>query len=193
MRVFLILMVLLSAAASAERPPDHFVKACSLTGTPTSVVVDVYDDSNPGVLLATIPNGDVSAAGPAGCYVANLATTGAAINYPGAGSSAHISYTLVWRDDAANQTLASEDAFGLAAVSSVSGFCEEPEFHYAIAPDIARGITQQVINAGGVDYATIRVSCVRDFVTPEFTYYEIYSYDTTGRLSKRTPSTSPPS
>lgn len=185
-------LLLAVSALASNRAPDYFIKACGMTGTPSSVVVDVYDDANPGVLLATIPNVDVSPAGPTGCYLANLATTSATIGFPSAGSGDQKNYTLHWRDDAASSVLATETAFGLAAVGGVSGFCEEPTFVYPIAPNLARGITQQVINGGGVDYAIIRVSCSRDFATPDFTYYEIYSYDTTARVSKRTPSITAP-
>lgn len=179
--------------ALAERPTAHFAQACGLAGSPASVVVDVYDAAAPGSILATIPNGEVARIGTTTCYQVNLATTAAAIAYPASSSPLQKSYVLSFRDNAGGAVWTSETVIGLPGALAISGRCEKATPVYAASPISGRGLTQAVINAGKPSYMRIDVSCTLDFGAPDATYYEVYSYDASGRLLARTPSSSAPS
>ena len=183
----------LSPAARAERPLSHYVQACGLAGTPASVVVDVYDAASPGSLLATISNGEVVRIGTTTCYQTNLSTTSAAISFPSASSPVQKSYVLHFRDDASGSAWTAETVLGIPGGLAISGRCEKASPVYAGSPIPGRGLTQAVINAGKPSYMRIDVSCTLDFGAPDATYYEVYSYDASGRLLARTPSSSAPS
>lgn len=179
--------------ALAERPTAHFVQACGLAGSPASVVVDVYDAAAPGSILATIPNGEVTRIGTTTCYQVNLATTAAAISYPASSSPVQKSYVLSFRDDAGGSVWTSETVLGLPGGLAISGRCEKATPVYAASPIPGRGMTQAVINAGKPSHMRIDVSCALNFGAPDATYYEVYSYDASGRLLARTPAASAPS
>ena len=180
-------------AASADRPKQWFAKACGLSGTPTSVTVAVYADTAPGSLLATILNADVTRYGTTDCYTVDLAATVAAISFPAIGAAADKSYTLFWTDDAGGDTVSSETILGYPGASRMDGSCEHEEVVYPTAVIPSRGITARVINGGKPSYSIIEVSCVKDFVTPDFTYYEVFYYDSVGRTLRREPSATIPS
>lgn len=195
MRRLLFVLALLAAAATAraERVANHYVKACGLTGTPSSVVADVYVDSAPGSILATIPNGDVDRIGTTDCYQADLATTGAAIGYPNDGDPTEKSYTVRFRDDATNVVSLTEVVAGIVGPDAKSGRCERATPIYAASPIPERGITQQVIAQGKPSYMKIDVDCSGAFSAPPVTYYEVFRYDGSARVESRTPSATVPS
>lgn len=191
--ILLLALTLLAAPTRAERPASEVAKACGLTGTEASVVVDVYDDASPGALLDTIPNGDVSRVGSTDCYQTDLAATGAAIGFPDGGDPLVQGYTLVFRDDAGNSVELTTQVHGLVGADAKSGRCEKATPVYASTSVPERGITAQVIEQGKPSYLKIDVACDLDFDTPSATYYEVMRYDAEGRVESRTPSGSVPS
>lgn len=191
--LFLFVIAFLPPTAGAERGLSHISKACGLTGTDTSVVADVYADASPGLLLATIPNGDVTRIGTTDCYQVDLATTGAAISYPGPEDATEKGYTLIFRDDATNYVEATELVLGVAGADAKSGACEKVTPVYPTVSIPSRGITSQVIAQGKPNYMTVEVDCTLAFSAPPVTYYEVFAYDIQGRVEHRTPSATIPS
>lgn len=192
--LFLALLAVWMAlpVVARARTVDHYVKACGLDGTPSSVVADVYSDASPGSILATIPNGDVDRIGTTDCYQANLSTTGAAINYPDAGEATEAHYTVVFRDDASNVVELSESVFGLAGVESYEACAQETPVYPTLAIPL-RGITAQVIAQGKPSYFKVDIDCTGAFTSPPVTFYWVFHYDIDGRVSKKVPSSTPPS
>lgn len=173
--------------------PKHIIKAQGLLGTPSSVVIDVYDDENPGVLLATIPNANIQRIGATATYVCNLKTITPNISLPEDGSTAEKFYTLIWKDSTGIEIVgdyAARGAFG-AADGSGKDVKETPIYPSTTVP--SRGITQNVIDAGKPSYVKVEVAPDLDFATPASTYYRIFHYDAEGRVSSVIPSLSPPS
>lgn len=173
------------------RPLNCYVQAAGLIGSAGSVVVDVYDAAAPGALVATIPNGSVSRLGTSDTYQVNLAVI-AGIGYPAAGDPREKHYVLNFRDDASSSSWVSKTVLGLAGAHALSGRCERATPVYPDIPIPSRGVTQAVINAGKPSYVKIEVSAALDFETPDLTYYEVYRYDSSGRVLSRTPSTTIP-
>lgn len=187
-----LLSIWLALPVHADRTSDHYAKACGMTGTPSSVVVDVYNDASPGSILATIPNGQVSRFGTTDCYEVNLATTTAAIGYPDDDDPTAKHYTLRFRDDASNVVSLSETVHGLVGVDAYE-MCARETPVYPTVSIPSRGITTQVIAQGKPSYFQIDVDCSGAFTSPPVTFYWIFHYDVAGRVSKRVPSSSPPS
>lgn len=182
-------ILLLDASAWAERPKQHFAEACGLTGTPTSVVVDVYDLAAPGSLLATILNAEVARVATTDCYGVDLATTTATISYPAPSLPTEKHYLLAFRDDAGNEAFAVEQVLGV-----VDDFdaCRRETAGYVTTPDLSRGITSQLIQQGVPSHWKIELDCTRQFTAPPVTYYWIFQYDPSGKVSLRDISPTPP-
>jgi hypothetical protein len=88
----------------------HIAKAARLVGSPTSITIDVYRESDPSHKLATVPNRDIARLGDSDVYQVDL--LGCSVSSPfetveGSGSAAR-SYTLIWRDDAGSQIVTTE-------------------------------------------------------------------------------------
>lgn len=195
MRHLLIVLLLVTAAAqsSAERIGNYRAKACGLTGTPSSVVVDVYHDAAPGSILATIPNAQVTRVGTLSCYFVDLATTTAAISYPTAVDGAGKDYTLVFRDDASNQVEVNAPVRGVVGPNAKDLSCERETPVYATVAIPERGITAQTIEQGKPSYIKVEVDCTRAFTSSPVTYYKVLKYNSLGRVESRTPSLTIPS
>lgn len=199
MRIALISLALLSAwlalPAHAERLEAQYAKACSLTGTAGSVVVDVYDDTDattPTPVLTTIPNGSVKRMGTTDCYRVNLAVA-SGIGYPAKGSPTEKHYTLVFRDDAANAIKVSESVGGIVGPHQTSFICARETPVYPTVTIPSRGITTAVMAAGNPNYVKVDVDCSLAFSGSEYTFYYVLSYDSSGRVAARTPSLTIPS
>lgn len=173
--------------------PKHIVKAGGFTGTPSSVVIDVYDDEAPAVLLATIPNANITRVAATDVYVCNLKTITPNIGLPEDGSLTEKFYTLIWRDDTGVKIIGDYAARGFlwAPDGSSREIRETPIYPSATVP--SRGITQNVIDAGKPSYMKVELAPDLDFATPTLTYYLIFAYDSDGRVASRTPSLTPPS
>ena len=52
----------------------------------------------------------------------------------------------------------------------------------------AQGITQPMVDAGVIQYATFKVSKSMNFQTPDMTFYLLYHYDAVGKPDMRKPS-----
>lgn len=194
-----LLALLLAAAASpagaAERFGSHFAKACGLTGTATSVVADVYDDTSavdPTPILATIANSDIIRMGSTDCYRVDLATTSAPISYPGPGDPTERHYTIVFRDDAANVIKTTESVAGLVGPKHLSLRCMRETPIYATVVDLTRGISSDLVAGGVVSHIRVEHDCSLVFSSPDFTFYYVLAYDAQKRLASRTPSTTEP-
>ena len=190
-----LLSIWLAMPAHAERLESQYAKACGLTGTDSSVVVDVYDDTSattPTPILATIPNGSVKRMGATDCYRINLATVGG-ISYPANGDPTEKHYTLVFRDDAANVVEVSENVGGTIGPHPPSFICARETPVYPTISIPSRGITSTVIANGNPNYVKVDVDCTRLFAGAEWTFYYVLSYDGSGRVSARTPSLTVPS
>ncbi len=201
MRLAIIALALLSAwlalpvDAHAERLAAQYAKACGLTGTAGSVVVDVYDDTSattPTPILATIPNGSMKRMGTTDCYRVNIAAA-SGIAYPAIGDPTEKHYTLVFRDDAANAIKVSESVGGTIGPHPPSYICARETPVYPTIAIPSRGITSTVIAAGNPNYVKVDVDCTRLFTGAEWTYYYVLSYDGSGRVAARTPSLTVPS
>ncbi len=185
----------LPSLALAERTEHHFAKACALTGTASSVVVDVYDDlsaTNPTPILATISNASVKRMGATDCYRVDLSTV-AGIGYPGPGDPTERHYTLVFRDDAGSAIKITESVGGTAGPHPPSFRCARETPVYASVPIPSRGITSTVIANGNPNYVRVDVDCSLAFAGAEYTFYYVLAYDGSGRVASRTPSTTVPS
>lgn len=68
----------------------------------------------------------------------------------------------------------------------------KPIFHYAGTPILPRGITAGVIARGSPSYVEWRISATRNFAAPDEIVYDIYTYDTSGRVEFVDVSGSPP-
>lgn len=190
--LILALLSIFMARPVGARTLDHFVKACGMAGTPSSVVVDVYSDLSPGSVLATIPNSEVTQIGTTSCFQANLATTAAAIGYPDASDPAEKHYTVVFRDDLLTEIYLTETVSGLAG-SEAYQMCARETPIYPTAPVPSRGITIQTIAQGKPSYFKVEIDCSGSFAAPPVVFYWTFDYDVDGRVSKKTPSASPPS
>lgn len=189
-----LLMVLVAGAASGERIGNYRAKACGITGTPSSVVVDVYHDAAPGSVLATIPNGQVTRIGTLNCYMVDLATTTATITYPTAADGAGKDYTLVFRSDAAGQVVeVSAPVRGVVGPNAKDLSCEKETPVYSTVPIPDRGLTAQTIEQGKPSYIKVEVDCTRAFTSSPVIYYKVLEYNSLGRVESRTPSLSVPS
>jgi hypothetical protein len=183
----------LDVHAQDVRDARHWVKACGLSGTANSVVVDVYNDddaTDPTPVLATIPNGDVVRMGTTDCYRVDLAATSTAISYPGAGDPTETHYTLVWRDDASNEVYTTETVHGTVS-HSIDWRCARETVVNATATDSARGITSAMVARGTPSYMKIEIDCSLTFTAPTHTLYRVYSYGANGNVIA-TPSTAAP-
>ena len=89
---------------------SHIAKAARLTGSPTSITVDVYRESDPSRKLATVPSGDIARLGDSDVYQVDLlgCSVSAVFGPSGPGSRAPYAYTLIWRDDAGSQVVTTE-------------------------------------------------------------------------------------
>ena len=173
----------------------HIAKAGGLTGAPSSVNIDVYDEDTPGALLVNIPNADISQVGTTDVYQVDLRNTSvtATLALPKDGEHKERAYTLVWKDDAANAKFATELVNGVASLRSVDRLFRRETAIYPTTTIPSRGITEAVRGAGKASHLVVDLSPdPDDFSTPAFTYYEILVYDGLGRASTRTPSTTPP-
>ena len=87
----------------------HIAKAARLVGSPTSITIDVYRESEPSHKLATVPNRDIARLGDSDVYQVDLlgCSVSAAFAAPEGSGSAR-SYTLIWRDDAGSQIVTTE-------------------------------------------------------------------------------------
>jgi hypothetical protein len=193
-RALLLVLVLLAAplGAAGERIANYRAKACGLTGTPSSVVVDVYVDTAPGSILATIPNAQVTRIGTLSCYMVDLATTTAPISYPTSADGLGKDYTLVFRDDAAHVVEVHAPVRGLVGPNAKDLSCEKETPVYASVPIPVLGITAQTIEQGKPWYIRVEVDCTRAFTSPPVTYYKVLKYNSLGRVESRTPSLTPP-
>ena len=173
----------------------HIAKAGGLTGTPTSVSIAVYDEDTPGSLLATIPNADIQRIGTEDVYQVDVraSSVAASLLLPKDGEHLVKVYTFVWTDDAANKTFTTERISGLDARTALDRRYRKETPVYPSTTDPSRGITSAVIAAGKPSYLKVEESPdPDDFSVPVATYYEIFAYDASGRVSSKTPSTTPP-
>lgn len=192
---FLSIWIALPVVAQAERLEHQYAKACSLTGTSTSVVVDVYDDlsaTTPTPILATVPNANVKRMGTTDCYRIDLAAV-TGIGWPTKGDPTEKHYTLVFRDDAAGAIKTSESVGSTSGPHPISFICAREVPVYATVPVPSRGITSTVIAKGNPSHVKVDVDCTLLFAGAEYTYYYVLSYDTSGRVAARTPSLTAPS
>jgi hypothetical protein len=91
-------------------PSMHIAKAARLTGSPTSITIDVYRESAPSHKLATVPNSDIARLGDSDVYQVDLLHCSVSALFqpePGAPETAR-TYTLIWRDDAKSQVVTTE-------------------------------------------------------------------------------------
>ncbi len=180
--------------ARAERLAHQFAKACTLTGTPGSVVVDVYDDLsgvNPTPILTTIPNGSIKRMGSTDCYRFDLSTVGG-IDWPAPGDPTEEHFTLVWRDDAGTEVMATESVGGVVGPAPTSFLCTRETPIYPTVPVPGAGITSTVIAKGNPRAVKVDVDCDLVFSPPDYTFFYLLEYDSQGRVSKRTPSLTAP-
>lgn len=192
--LILIAIVISATVSHADRPAVWNAKACGLAGTPSSVTIDVYDDTAPGSVLATILNADVSQLGITDCFVADLTATVAAISFPSVSSVADRSYTLMWDDDVLTDPIVtSEVVIGLTGAARIDLSCvsETPIYATVLVP--SRGIDASIIAKNRPSYTRLDYSCSKNFGAPDATFYNVYHYDGFGRVLKREPSDTVPS
>jgi len=187
----LLVAGVLAAGIAQARTFSEVVAACDLSGTPSSVVADVYDALNPTSLLATIPNGEVKRAASTTCYTVDLAATAQAISFPAASNPAEKIYLVIFRDDASNERRAVAAVVGYAGAQDRS--CERETPIYSSTPIPERGLTLALINAGHLSYMKIDVDCARAWSPPARTYYLIPTYNANGTVASWTPSLTIPS
>lgn len=187
------LALALASPALAERTVAQWLTACGLTGTPSSIVADVYNAAAAAALLATVPNGSFTrVSGTSDCYDFNLAAA-SGIAYPAASDATEKHYVVKFRDDQTNEVWSTATVAGVAgSTGDVPDRCEKPTFIYANSPIGARGLTQSLINEGFPSYTRVDVACDGDFATPDTTYYLIRYYDSTGRDYYTLPSSTVP-
>ena len=174
----------------------HIALAGGLTGTPSSVTVDVYGEADPSTKLATIPNGDVSQVGTTNVYQVDLRGTSVAASLllPKDGEHLKKVYTLLWSDNAANEIVSQERVSGVSTRQQLDRRYRKETPVYPTTAVPSRGITSTVIAAGNPSYLKVEESNdPDDFSSPVGTYYEVFAYDTLGRVSSKTPSTTIPS
>lgn len=174
----------------------HIALAGGLTGTPSSVTVDVYGEDDPSTKLATIPNGDVSRVGTTDVYQVDLRnnTVTASLLLPKDGEHLEKVFTLVWADDAPSSILSTERVSGVNTRQQLDRRFRKETPVYPSTTVPSRGITVAVISAGNPNYLKVEESPdPDDFSTPISTYFEVFAYDSQGRVSSKTPSTSVPS
>jgi hypothetical protein len=199
MRILLAALVvalaLMCLDARAERLEHQFAKACDLSGTPSSIVVDVYDDlsgANPTPILHTVPNGNITRLGTTQCYRFDLSTE-SGIGWPAKGDPTEHHYTLVWSDDATNIVQATESVGGTVGPPPVSFLCARETPIYPTVPVPGAGITSSVIAKGNPRAVKVDIDCTLGFSPPKYTFYYVLGYDSQGRVSSRTPSLTAPS
>ncbi len=176
-----------------ERKLKQVVTSGGLTGTATSVEVDVYDNDNPGVLLATIPNADVSEVGSGlGLFMVDLTNLSVSIGYPASTDPLEKSWTLVFKDDAANAIPTTASVSGLPGPKQSSRQVERRDPKYTTTPISARGISNSVINKGEPSYVHVRVSSSLNWTTPDYEYWEVLHYDANARVSSFIPQSTEP-
>lgn len=92
-----------------EKSRSYIAKAARLTGSPRSVTIDVYRESDPSRKLATVPGGDVARLGDTDVYQVDLLCCSVSDVFE-ASENARVPrvYTLIWRDDAGNQIVTTE-------------------------------------------------------------------------------------
>jgi hypothetical protein len=88
----------------------HIAKAARLVGSPTSITIDVYRESEPSRKLGTVPNRDIARLGDSDVYQVDLlgCSVSAAFEVAEGSGPAARSYTLIWRDDAGSQVVTTE-------------------------------------------------------------------------------------
>lgn len=173
---------------------SQHIASASMTGTPASVTVDVYDASNPTAKLATIPNSDVKRVGTETTYTVDLRNNSvvSSLGLPADGSHEMKDFVLIWKDDVTSFAVA-ERVLGTASRESLDRTYRKETPIYATAPVPTRGITQAVINDGKPSYIKVELSPnVDDFSSPAETYYEVFKYDSLGRVESKTPATAAP-
>lgn len=169
--------------------PKHIVKAAGLAGNEASVIIEVYDDENPGSILATIPHADIERVGLSNTYVCDLKALSVDIDLPEDGSLAEKFYTLIWKDDTGVDVVGDYQARGY--IWPIGDKPREIPI-YPSTTVFSRGITQNVIDAGKPSYIRREYAPDGDFDNPALVDYEIFEYDAQGRVSKKTPSATPP-
>ncbi len=172
---------------------SEIIRAGGFSGTPASIVIDVYDEANPGTLLATIPNGDISQIGSEDIWICDLRAITPNIGLPEDGAVEQKSFTFIWRDDAGTRLSHAHEVHGVDARLEVSRRYRRETPIYPSTTVPLRGITQNVIDAGLPSYVKVEVAADLDFATPPATYYDVYTYDSSGRIATRTPALTPPS
>jgi hypothetical protein len=97
------------SSSPLEKSRSHIAKAARLTGSPTSVTIDVYRESEPSRKLVTVPGRDIARVGDTDVYQVDL--LGCSVNAVferAENARAPRAYTLIWRDDAGNQIVTTE-------------------------------------------------------------------------------------
>ena len=175
----------------------HIVKAGGLTGTPGSVVIDVYGEDDPSTKLATVPNGDVQRVGTSNVYQCDLraSSVAAALLLPKDGEHLSQSYSLVWKSDApGNEIFGSTVVGGTQDRLAIDRMFRQESLVYPSTPVPERGITLREVHGKRPSYVKVELFAdPSDLSTPAATYFEVYHYNADGSVQKRAPSPTAPS
>ena len=177
-------------------PASHFASA-QVNGDPESVFIDVYADSAPGTIVATIPNGDIQQVGSELLYLCDLyqSSVAGALELPSDASPVEKGYTLIWQSDVPGLKVARREfVSGIQGRLALDRMFRRERPVYPSAPIPERGLTQSVIDKGGASYMRVDFHPVLGTTSdPAFTYYEVLYYDSNGRVEEKRSSTVVPS
>jgi hypothetical protein len=169
----------------------HIAGASGLTGAANSVTAVVYGEA--GTSLATIPNGDIQRVGTESAYQVDLyaCSVAASLGLPKDASPEEKQYTLVWTDGAPSKVITRELVQGSRGRLELGAQVYRETVIYPSTTIPSRGITAQVISQEKPSYIQREYS--KDgFASIAFTVYEIFFYDSAGRVQRREPSATPP-
>ena len=180
----------------------HISSAGDLPGDNVQAAVH---DGLTGAFLATIPNTDLIQLGSDPVYFVNLYATSvsAMLGLPDDGSADEKPLFIIWFDEGSDDPpLAPARKYTYELVSGIQGWLQRDRALkdqtpiYATTSIPARGITPAVIAAGNPSY--VRVDYVLPGGDPNSpvvvkTEYEVFAYDTSGRVSRQYTSRTVPS
>ena len=165
----------------------HVAYASGLPGTPSSVTIDVYGSADPTTKLATIPNGDIDQVGGENAYACDLRASSVAgsLDLPKDGEAEVTRYILAWKDDDPTTVITTEVVDGQEGRGQPGNLFVRRTVVYPSATVPSRGITSEVIKKGNPSYIKHDVSgVIGDYASPAQTFYEVFFYDSSGRVEK---------
>lgn len=173
----------------------HVAFASGLTGTASSVTIDVYGEDDPTTKLATVPNGDIDQVGSESAYACDLrvSSVAASLGLPKDGEALLKRYLLVWKDDVVNTVFTRETVDGQDGKGAFGNLFVRRTVVFPSTSVPSRGITPEVIKKGKPSYIKFEVSpTIGDYTSPSQTFYEVFYYDSSARVEKTEISTTVP-